>query len=74
MKKILTASLVAASALTLAACGGSTTENVTVTNEIVLNEGDVLVDNLAVDDSLTAIDNATDNLADATGNALSNVQ
>ena len=81
MKKIVITSLVAASALTLAACGTSeTTENVAVANDVVLNEGELAGDTV-VDNTLTATDavveNADDaaaNIADATGNALANAQ
>lgn len=78
MKTIITTAFVAATALTLAACGGTTTttENVTVTNETVLEEGAANLTAVdAVNDSGAVLDNAVDltgNAADATGNAVAN--
>lgn len=72
MKKLATLSLAAALSLTLAACGGNSAENTTVTNDITLNADDAVVT-----DNLTAVDTlandtslAIDNAADATGNTL----
>lgn len=68
MKKTIITALVAVVALPLAACGGSTTtENTTVTNEIVLDE--TSTDNLTAVDGLNATDAPIDNAADAAGNA-----
>ncbi|MES2339521.1 MAG: circumsporozoite protein [Pseudomonadota bacterium] len=74
MKKTVTTIFIAATALTLAACGGSktTTENTVVTNEVVLDEGST--DNLTAVDALNDSAVALDNAAAATENAANAVE
>lgn len=80
MKKIAFASLTVAATLALAACGGNTAENTTVTNEIVLNDEEPVLDgNLtavdAINTSEPVLDDAAEatlNATDATGNAVAN--
>lgn len=80
MKKIALAPLAVAASLALSACGGGTTENATVTNEIVLNDEEpALEGNLTAVDTLNTgdlvVDNAAEatlNATDATGNAVAN--
>ena len=72
MKKIVIASLIAAPALALTACGGggTTTENVTVSNDLVLNEGELAGDNFATDAALNETADAVNTAEAVTDNAL----
>lgn len=79
MKTFALAPLAIAATLALSACGGKTTENTAVSNDIVLNEEEPVSENLTATDSFNATDAALDdaatdtlNAADATGNAVAN--